>query len=191
MASLEYKNSPNFQMNPLIPKSFELKGGKMIKKAVMTAALVAAVLVFAQPACSADVVYVQSLKVRIMSAPSFSADTKGHALKGEPLTVLDRAGRWYKVGYGDKTGWVPRLVVGPKPPMKRVTVFTGEEKSISKEARRRASQVTSAAAARGLAEDDRRRLGHESAVDYRSLEKLNAIVITEQELSEFIKEGLK
>jgi hypothetical protein len=86
-----------------------------------------------------------------------------------------------------KSGWVSSLLVGNRPPINKVRIITGTGEDISKDARRRASVATSAAAARGLTEDDRRRLGHRSDINYHALEDVEAIVISEAELTEFIK----
>lgn len=156
----------------------------------MKKAFLMVLLVLAVPALafSANVVYVQSLKAKVMSAPSFKAEAVGVVKKGDALTVLHKKDRWYRVDYMNKTGWIPDMVVGTRPPMKRISVLTGEEESIGTGARRRASQVTSAAAARGLAEDDRRRLGHKGVVDYTALEKLDGLRITDEEVAQFQRE---
>lgn len=135
-------------------------------------------------------VYVQSEKAKILGAPAFGAEKVAEAAKGQELQVLEKKGRWYKVLSGDKSGWVAELVVGPTPPLGKVTVFTGEEKDIGQESRRRASQVTSAAAARGLTEEDRKRLGHKDVADYGALQKVEGINITDSELAGF-REALR
>lgn len=142
-------------------------------------------LISAAPAA----VYVQSHRANVMNEPSFSATKAFEASKGEKLRVLEEAGKWLRVGLGKRKGWIPALLVGPEPPLEKVTVFTGSEKDISRESRRRASAATSAAAARGLAEDDRRRLGHHGTVDYRALEKMESLVITDDELAGFLRRG--
>ena len=44
------------------------------------------------------------------------------------------------------------------------------------------------AAVRGLAEDDRRRLGNRGAVDFQALEKVEALEISDSELATFIEQ---
>jgi hypothetical protein len=134
-------------------------------------------------------VYVQSLKASVMSGPSFKSDRAFEAQRGEELAVREKSGMWYKVSLGERTGWVPALVVGPRPPMGKVSVFTGEEEDISASSRRRASAVTSAAAARGLTEDDRRRLGHRGVADFYALGKIESVTVTDAELSGFMEPG--
>lgn len=137
-------------------------------------------------AASAERVYVQSLKADVMKEPSFKSEKVFSIEKGAELSVLESMPKWIKVGRGDKTGWVSALLVGTKPPLEKITVFTGAEEDIGRESRRRVSAVTSAAAARGLTEDDRRRLGSQTKTDYSALEKMEALSITDEELNEFI-----
>lgn len=138
-------------------------------------------------AASPKLIYVQSLKAKVMKKPSFKAAPVFTAEKGQQLTVVEKKGRWFMVSLDGKSGWVSSLLVGNRPPIKKVRVITGVEQDIGSEARRRASVSTSAAAARGLAEDDRRRLGHKDAVNYHALEDIEAISISEAELAAFIE----
>jgi hypothetical protein len=52
--------------------------------------------------------------------------------------------------------------------------------------RRRASTYTSAAAARGLVQDDRRRLSRDEKIDYLGLENIEAVSISPEELAKFM-----
>lgn len=160
-----------------------------MKKA--SAIIFMAVVLFAAVAVAADVVYVKSMKAEVRESPSFKAKTVMIAGKGTMLNVVEKKGRWIKVGHAGKTGWVTALLVDANPPMKRVSVFSGENQTdLSQGARKRASQVTSAAAARGLAEDDRRRLGHQGVADYGSLERIETVSISDAELAGF-QEGIR
>ena len=75
-------------------------------------------------------------------------------------------------------------------PLERQSIIKGEERDIKQSVRRRASTYTSAAAARGLAQDDRRRLSTEEKVDYGGLEKMEAFSVSSEEVSRFM-EGSK
>lgn len=139
-------------------------------------------------AAGTDTLFVQSTKAKIMESPSFRAKIVATAHKGEELTVLGKKGRWYQVSIDGKKGWISRLLVSQTPPMKKVSVFAKADKDISTKARRRASVMTTAAAARGLAEDDRKRLGAETKVDYAAIEKVDAISVSESETDAFIEQ---
>ena len=137
-------------------------------------------------AAGSSVLYVQSSKAKIMKSPSFRSKVVMTAKKGQELEVVKKKGSWYEVKVDGKTGWVSRLLVSSSKPLDKVSVFAKADKDISKSARRRASVMTTAAAARGLAEDDRRRLGAETKMDYAAIERVEATSVTEAEVDSFI-----
>jgi len=152
--------------------------------------LAACVLGLAVPICafSADL-FVQSIKAPILQAPSLGSPKLGEAAKGELLKELEKQGNWYKVNYKGATGWVSGLLLGPKPPSRRVSIFEETDERIEKGARKRASAFTTAAAARGLAED-RARVSDKFRVDYRGVEMMDAIKISDEEAARFVHEGV-
>lgn len=137
-----------------------------------------------------DAYYVQSLKAKVLAAPSFKSKVLGEASRGTKLASSGREGGWVKVSYYNKEGYVSSLLVSTYPPiMKKGLIKGGEEAEIKQSVRRRASTYTSAAAARGLAADDRRRLSREEKVDYESLEKIEALALSEDEVTRFAEGG--
>jgi len=143
---------------------------------------------FAVSASAADL-FVQSVKAPIFSAPSLGSSKVAEAVKGESLKELEKKGDWYRVGYKDITGWVSRLLVGSKPPSGKVSVLEDTEERIEKGARKRASAFTTAAAARGLAED-RARISDKYRVDYKGVEMMEAVSISDEEVLRFLQEGV-
>jgi hypothetical protein len=139
------------------------------------------------PAWGQDQYYVQSLKAKIMSAPSFKAAIVAEAGKGTKLIASGKEGSWIKVGFGQKQGYVSSLLLSKNPPMEKVTLIKGNEDDIKQSVRRRASTYTSAAAARGLTQDDRRRLSTHEKVDYDGLEKVEAFTVTSEEVARFME----
>lgn len=133
--------------------------------------------------------YVQSVKAPILSAPSLGSSKVAEAAKGESLKELEKKGDWYKVGYKEMTGWVSRLLVGSKPPSGKVSVLEETEEKIEKGARKRASAFTTAAAARGLAED-RARISDKYRVDHQGIEWMEAVKISDDEVLRFLQEGV-
>lgn len=157
----------------------------MRKKIVLLKLLL---LAFAVSASAADL-FVQSVKAPILSAPSLGSSKVAEAVKGESLKELEKKGDWYRVAYKDITGWVSRLLVGSKPPSGKVSVLEDTEERIEKGARKRASAFTTAAAARGLAED-RARISDKYRVDFRGVELMEAVSISDEEALLFLQEGV-
>jgi uncharacterized protein YgiM (DUF1202 family) len=139
-------------------------------------------------AAAPKAVYVNSIRAVIMDTPSMKGKPVVTAVRGDKLTVLGEQNRWYNVRKNGKTGWVSTLLVRPEPPSGKASVFSKPGEDLSKGSRRRASAVTSAAAARGLTPEDRARLGFDARVDYADLEKVEALTITKKELSDFLRQ---
>lgn len=147
-------------------------------------------LIFYSVPVWADDLYVKSLKAKIYSAPSFNSTVVEVAKRGEVLKKLKRDKSWINVSYSGKKGWVSSYLLSKTPPMERVSVLK-KSASIEKNARRRASAITSVAAARGLNEYSRVRKDKKSyAVDYDALDKMESINISENEALRFIEEGV-
>jgi hypothetical protein len=134
-----------------------------------------------------SVYYVQSVKAKVMSDASFKAAVIAEVGKGSKLSSLGRDGSWIKVKYNNTTGYVSSLLLSTHPPIAKTGIIKGDEAEIKQGVRRRASSYTSAAAARGLTQDDRRRLSKEEKVDYESLEKIESFKLSADEINRFME----
>lgn len=141
------------------------------------------------PLAQAADLYVQSVKAPILSDPSFGSPKIAEAAKGEALKELEKKGGWHKVGYKDKTGWVSRLLIGPRPPAGRVSVLEGTSENLESGARKRASAFTTAAAARGFAED-RSRVSDKYKVNFVGVERMEAVKVNDDDAMTFLLEGV-
>lgn len=133
--------------------------------------------------------YVQSIRAPIMSAPSLGSQVIAEAHKSDLLKEVEKQGNWHRVSYKDKTGWVSKLLVGLKPPMGKVSLLEETEEKLSTGARKRASAFTTAAAARGLAED-RARVNDKFKVDHYGVESMEAVKISDDEALVFLQQGV-
>jgi hypothetical protein len=131
--------------------------------------------------------YVQSVKAKVMSSPSFKAGVIVVMHRGDKLYSSGRKGSWIKVKVAKKYGYISSMLVATHPPFKRVRVIRSDEKKIKHGVRRRASSYTSAAAARGLTKEDRRRLSKEEKIDYDSLEKIESFQLGDDEIARFME----
>ena len=141
------------------------------------------------PLAQAAVYYVQSVKAPILSDTSFGSPKLAEASKGEALEEVENKGSWHKVIYNNKTGWVSRLLIGPRPPAGRVSVLVGTSENLESGARKRASAFTTAAAARGFAED-RSRVSDKFKTDFRGVERMEATKISDEVAMTFLQEGV-
>ena len=143
-----------------------------------------------QQVAAQETYYVQSVKAKVLAAPSFKATILGEASRGTRLSSVGKDGSWIKVNYYGKEGYVAAILVSTAPPMAKHTMIKAGDTDFQQGVRRRASTYTSAAAARGLAADDRRRLSGEDKLDYDSLEKVERYAVSDAELTKFM-EGAK
>lgn len=146
-------------------------------------------ITLAAPAAYAADLFVQSVKAPLFSSPSMGSPKVVDASKGDQLKELEKKGDWHKVAYKDKTGWVSRLLVASKPPAGKVSLLEETEEKLEKGARKRASAFTTAAAARGLAED-RARVSDKYRVDHQGVEWMEALKISDEESLKFLEKGV-
>lgn len=154
-------------------------------KKIVLAGMCMSLVLAAGASYAQETYYVQSKKAKIMMKPSFSAGIVGEVAKGTKLTSSGKEGSWVKVVYNNKAGYVSSFVVANHAPLDREGVIRADQGDIKQNVRRRASTYTSAAAARGLTADDRRRLSTEEEVNYRALEKIEAFKIKDDEIVQF------
>ncbi len=134
--------------------------------------------------------YVQSKRAKLQAAASFKSATVATLEKGDVVQLLKTEGQWHMVNYQGKDGWIAHLLVSDKQPLQKFTLLEGEGKSLSDNARRRASSNTSTAAARGLrADDSRNRASDIGVADYRALKAMEASQVNESEITQFMSQG--
>lgn len=138
-------------------------------------------------ATAAPTLYVQSEKAKLTVAPSFNSAALISLKKGDELVVVQKQNGWYRVHVAGQTGWIPRLLVSPHKPLNRVTVLSNDKDSVKTSARRRASNVTTAGAARGLADDDRRRANRDETADYQAVRTMESETIPRRDVAAFGK----
>jgi hypothetical protein len=141
-------------------------------------------LLVATPATAA-ILYVQGLKAVLYAEPRLGAARVAEVGRGEALTELEAAGGWYRVQAGSRVGWVSRLAVGAKEKGGSVSLLAADGEALEAGARRRASSFTTAAAARGLAED-RARLSQKFRVNYDQVEAMERSTVSTEEALAFI-----
>lgn len=160
-------------------------GGRFGKTKAQVGLALLLTVFFTATAGAADL-YVQAARAELRSGPSLAAEKLATLPRGERLTRLEEARGWYRVDHGQRAGWVPRLMVGPTPPRGTVSVLNDADEDLGTNARRRASQFTTAAAARGLAA--RVRASDSSRPDYQSLKQVESLAIEEGEALRFLAE---
>ena len=143
-------------------------------------------LTLAAPAAAASV-YVQARQAELRAEPGFDQPVVSELERGTELTRVAERGRWLQVRTASAEGWIFRFLVADHAPVKKQSVLGESGETIGDDARRRASQVTTAGAARGLTARERRRLSRAGGADYQALERLEALAISEREVRRFLR----
>ena len=160
-----------------------------MKKQLLSFALFAAGMLYAMVLHAESVYYVQSVNARIWIGTSFVSKVIGEVGKGQMLVSTGREGRWVKVKYNGKEGYVPFLLLSTHPPIKRTEIIKAEDSDIKQGVRRRASSFTVAAAARGLTKETRERGEIDEGANFNALNKMESLAITDEEITQFIEGG--
>ncbi len=134
-------------------------------------------------------VYVQSTRAKVYAEPSFEAPVQAVVEQGTRLMVLERKGRWCLVERDAIRGWVPRVLLGVRPPRAKITILDEESaEELVKKARKRASAASAAGATRGLVSSEaRERMMETQEADWKELEKMESFRAPEEELEAFEK----
>jgi len=161
-----------------------------MSRRILWIALFAASACYSALACAEQDYYVQSAKAKILSGPTFRSNVVAEAAMGQKLILKSKDGSWLKVTVGGKEGYVSSLLVSTHPPLKRGGYIKADDSEIKQGVRRRSSSFASAAAARGLTKEDRKRADIDDSVDYKALGKMEALSLSDDEVTRFA-EGAK
>jgi uncharacterized protein YgiM (DUF1202 family) len=158
-------------------------------RALVTATAVLSVLASAIPAGGGDqIVYVQSLKVKLLSSPDPHSTVTATAARGQTLEVLEQTPDWYRVTYQGSSGWVPDFLVSEKPPLERVSLLGETSPSLEHASRRRASTVTAAGGSRGLLAGETAEAEEGETYDWQAVQAMEDPSVTDEEVEEFLKQ---
>ena len=151
---------------------------------VMTVFLAA--LLWHAPASHAEsAYYVQSVKAKVMSGPTFKSAVLGEVGRGYEFPSTGKEGRWVKVRYGKGEGYVHSLVLLTHPPLEHVSAITADEQEMKKGFRRRASSYIGSEGERGLNRGDRKGPDYDDQIDYASLEMIELFTMSSWEVMRF------
>ncbi len=131
--------------------------------------------------------FVQSAKAKIMSEPSFKAQVIDTVNRGDKLEQMEAKDGWIKIKTKSGSGWVNSLGVADSAPLDKVTVVAADVAELQEKSRKRSSAITSAAAARGLSDAERKRMSEAGQADYRAMKHLEELAgnISDRDIREF------
>ena len=131
--------------------------------------------------------YVFSKNASLMSEPNVKSKVVTKLKKGAYLESIEQKGMWYKVKSKKHTGWIVKYLVSSKHPNKKKSVVEMKKINLKKDARKRASSFSTAASARGLADENVNTKDIKSNME--AVKKMEDRKVTDEEVKSFIKEG--
>lgn len=139
--------------------------------------------------------YVHSSHADVYAQPSMSAQKASQLVKGDKVEVIQQTGSWCEIEHSAGKGYIYAFllkkeeVTAKDKIYSRLRSFFSKVDSISNKSRRRPSSYTATAAARGL-RDKRSNFANQYESDYDTLEKYEAMTISEDEAYAFIRKGV-
>ena len=157
--------------------------------------ILTAVVLFFAVSVSAKVLYVSSVKTNLYKDSSRKSVKITSLKKNSRLQVVSEKGRWVKIKYGSKKGWVNKMFTSKKKKGGKISLLGSAGQSARIHARKRASSNVTAASARGLMADNeaansrsRSASGNAAKFDPALLSKIEAYYISEDNLLKFLSE---
>ena len=163
----------------------------MKQRILLLVALSTMSLLFTGTAFSEESLFVQPYRVKIYAKPSIAAEVLGSVDSGFQFVPAGREGSWVKLAYKGKQGFIPAVQTAKTPPLGK-SVSQAAEAAPKLGARARTSSSSAVVAGmKGLTYEDRARITKGEMSDFESLEKVEALKITPDELRVFQSEGGK
>ncbi len=135
--------------------------------------------------------YVQPFKAKIFSKPSISSDVLGTVDSGFQFVSTGTEGRWLKLDFKGKQGFIPVVQAARTPPLGKAGAQDVEAAPKVSARARTSSSSAVVAGMKGLTYEDRARITKEERSDFEALEKVDALKISPDDLKQFQLEGGK
>lgn len=136
-------------------------------------------------AANDDSLYVQPFRVKIYAKPSIASEILGSVDSGFKFVSTGEEGRWVKLTYKGKHGFIPAVQTAKTPPLGK-SAASGIETSPKLSARARTSSSSAVVAGmKGLTYEDRARVSKGERSDFEALDKVESLKISPEELRLF------
>lgn len=142
-------------------------------------------------AIAEEYLYVQPFKAKIFAKPSIASEVLGSVESGFQFVLSGKEGSWTKLSFKGRQGFIPSVQTAKTPPLGKSAV-QGAETAPKLGARARTSSSSAVVAGmKGLTYEDRARVTKGERSDFESLDKVESMKISADELTKFQLEGGK
>jgi hypothetical protein len=134
---------------------------------------------------NAETVYISSKQAKIYQEGNFSSQLVGKLKKSDSVEVVESKGIWIRVKNDNLSGWVTKYSVTSSPPIEiKVSIFARIKNFFRNENKReRIDLVSTAGGVRGLSEGED---GFDNSKNYEAVEQMESIVVSAEEVDQFI-----
>lgn len=163
----------------------------MSKRMLAVLSLTALLVAPTQGATAAETYFVQPETAKILARPSFDAAVVGTVSTGYRFSPSGQKGRWFKLSFQGKEGYIAQSQVSSSEPLKRTPAGVAAATTTKlKSSRERASAGSVAVAGvKGLTYEDRTRASARERVNYEALEKMESLKVRPEEQKAFAAGG--
>ena len=135
--------------------------------------------------------FVQPFRAKIFAKPTIASEVISTVDSGFQFVSSGKEGRWVKLNYKGKLGFIPSVQVAKTPPLGK-SVVQGADATPKLSARARTSSSSAVVAGmKGLTYEDRARVTKGDQSDFDALDKVDGLKISPDELKAFQLEGGK
>ena len=148
-------------------------------------------VLFSNNAIADETLYVQPFKAKVFAKPSLSSEMLGAVDSGFQLVSTGKEGNWVKLDYKGKQGFIPAVQTAKTPPLGKSTAQSVDASPRLAARARTSSSSAVVAGMKGLTYEDRARVTKGERSDFESLDKVESLKISSDELRSFQLEGGK
>lgn len=132
----------------------------------------------------ADSAYIKSYRTNLLETAG-GKKTPIVLKRGTRVDTVKKQGLWVFIRTEKNSGWVHKLVLSNKKPLRRISLLR-KKVNISHKARKRASTFTSAAAARGFLDSGHNVLKDLGEPDFVALAEVETVTVDPDEATRFL-----
>jgi hypothetical protein len=140
---------------------------------------------------AAESLYIQPFQAKIHAKPSMASEVIATVDSGFQFVPTGSEGKWLKLVFKGKPGFVPSVQASKTPPFFKSSSQTGDTALKLGARARTSSSVAVVAGMKGLTYEDRARVAGSEQSDFGALAKVDALIISPDELKLFLLEGGK
>lgn len=163
----------------------------MLKRYLIVIVVNLFLLSWAVTSFSEELLYVQPFQAKIYAKPAFGSEIIATVESGFQFSSSGKEGNWQKLSYKGKQGFLLAVQVAKTPPLGKSSTQAAETSPKLGARARTSSSAAVVAGMKGLTYEDRARVTSSERSDLDALDKVNALIITSDELKQFQLEGGK